>query len=281
MSTDFFAVVVFLFGIVIGSFLNVVIYRLHTGKSLNNRSHCLSCGQHLSSYELVPLLSYLFLRGRCRHCGCFIPYRYFAVELLTGLAFLMAFYVTDDFFVLAIMCILLSALIVGAVYDLFHLIIPDEVSLLVAALAVVFVSYNATVSTAPLLSVVSDALFGGVLAFGVFGFLWLISRGTWMGFADAKLAFGLGMFTGLSGAFSLLVLSFWIGATTSLAVIFLQYLRRKLPVVGGFNYMGHVNMKSEIPFAPFLIVAFLLVFFAGVDVLSLASYVAELVSFKF
>ena len=279
MSGAFYPVVVFLFGLVIGSFLNVVIYRLHTGKSLNDRSHCLSCGHGLSWYELFPLLSYLFLRGRCRHCGCFIPYRYFAVELLTGLAFLLAFYFADNLFALIIMCLLLSALIVGAVYDLYHLIIPDEVSFFVAFTATAFIFYEAVISSSTFFSIVVDSVAGGVLAFGVFGLLWLISHGTWMGFADAKLAFGLGLFVGLAGTFSFLVLSFWIGAITSLTIIFLQYLRRKLLAVGSLTISEHVNMKSEVPFAPFLIAAFLMVFFAGVDVLSLSSYVVELVSF--
>ena len=75
----------FVFGVIIGSFLNVYIYRFHTGKSLSGHSHCLSCGTPLKPYELIPLLSYVFLRGRCRTCGCKIPARYFLVELTAGL----------------------------------------------------------------------------------------------------------------------------------------------------------------------------------------------------
>lgn len=275
MPTGFYAVVIFLFGITIGSFLNVVIYRLHTGKSLNNRSHCLSCGQTLSWYELFPLLSYVFLRGRCRHCGCFIPSRYFIVELLTGLAFLASFYLAENYFIFGLICALLATLIVGAVYDLYHLIIPDEVSYLTLFLAIVFTANEAYFSPLPPLGVITDALAGGALCFGVFASLWLISNGRWMGFADAKLSFGLGLCVGLSGAFSMLVLSFWLGAILSLAIILWQYLRHQLPLLGNRHSAVRVNMKSEIPFAPFIIIAFLLVFLASADVLSMTSYVVQ------
>jgi len=83
-------VTAFGFGVIIGSFLNVLIYRFHTGKSLSGHSHCLSCGTRLCWFELLPLVSYLGLRGRCRTCGCRIPNRYFLVEFATGMAFVGA-----------------------------------------------------------------------------------------------------------------------------------------------------------------------------------------------
>lgn len=320
MPVGFYALVVFAFGVVFGSFLNVLIYRLHTGKSINNRSHCLSCGHNLSWYELFPLLSFLFLRGRCLHCGSSIPYRYVLVEFLTGLAFLLALYTSSGVVIAVLMCVLLSALIVGAVYDLYHLIIPDEVVIAATLLAIVYIVYTAYETSAPFPTFIYDPVLGGIIAFGVFASLFLFSGGKWMGFADAKLAFPLGLFVGIDGAFSLVVLAFWIGAAVSLLVILFQYLRHRLLALGDFNnrrhtpdtfppatsvslleyyaivrpalyfsralffiiskttggkLRGRVTMKSEIPFAPFLVAAFVLVFFAGLNVIDLIIYVSE------
>jgi len=89
LPTSFLLIIAFGFGIIIGSFLNVYLYRFHTGKSLSGSSHCLSCATPLKFYELVPLFSYLFLRGRCRTCSSLVPSRYFLVELLTGILFVI------------------------------------------------------------------------------------------------------------------------------------------------------------------------------------------------
>src|SRR5690606_22028608 len=115
----FYPLVIIAFGLVIGSFLNVVIYRFHTGRSLNDRSHCLSCGKTLRWFELFPIFSYLALRGRCRSCRSFIPYRYALVEALTACLFLLAYLKTLDLFLLPGLLIFLSLLIIVAVYDVY------------------------------------------------------------------------------------------------------------------------------------------------------------------
>src|SRR6056297_1686255 len=83
---------VFIFGLVIGSFLNCLIWRLHTGESLGNRSYCPSCRHQIKWYDNIPLLSFLFLRGKCRYCGKNISWQYPAVEFVTAVLFLYSFY---------------------------------------------------------------------------------------------------------------------------------------------------------------------------------------------
>ena len=134
---SFVAVIAFVFGVIIGSFLNVYIYRLHTGKSLMGSSHCLSCGTDLKPYELVPLFSYLALLGKCRTCRSYIPNRYFLVEILTGALFVGVVLTVADVVTMLHTLFFVSVLVVIAVYDIYHMIIPDE---LVAALVCTVIS---------------------------------------------------------------------------------------------------------------------------------------------
>ena len=261
---------VFVFGAVIGSFLNVVIYRLHTGKSINARSHCLSCGCSLRWYELFPLVSYLLLYGRCGHCRAGIPSRYFLVELLTGLSFVMVWQFTQHPFLLLLLLVLVAVLIVGMVYDLYHMIIPDEIVILVSVLAVTHLLWRHW----PDWGALGTAISAGGLAFLWYGGLWYYSKGRWIGFGDAKLALPLATFLTPLGAFSLIVWSFWIGAVVSLLILGFQQLFNRGQIPLRF-WSGPLKMKSEIPFAPFLVIAFVFVYFFNLDVLSLTSYAIE------
>lgn len=259
-----------LLGLIIGSFLNVFIYRFHTGRSINGSSHCLSCQLSLSWYELLPLVSYTVLRGRCRQCGSYIPSRYFLVELLTGAAFVLSAYFYDGLIWSIWGALFLAVLICVLVYDLYHTIIPDEFSVVLTTLAFVAAAYAGYVAK-DYASVVY-ALVAGAAAAGPFIFLWVISQGRWIGLGDAKLAFPLGVIVGLQAVFSFVVLAFWVGAVLSLIYIGLaKFLSRGQM---GLRIVGRpLTMKSEIPFAPFLILSFLLTVFWGVNVLTLLTYV--------
>lgn len=260
----FYLSVAALFGLIIGSFLNVVIYRLHTGRSLNDRSHCLSCGTPLHWYELFPVVSYVALLGRCRTCGSLIPYRYALVELLTAGAFILSYLKAASAIELILLCGLVSVLIVGLVYDLYHMVIPDEVSYGALGVTALLVSYEAVNGGG--WEAVLMALGGAAAVFLAFASLWFFSRGRAFGFGDAKLALSLGALVGLGGAFSLVALSFWVGVAIVLGALAwraasLHIGRRRRPG-------RRVTMKSEVPFAPFLIIAFGLVYFFHVDVLA-------------
>ena len=265
--------IIFLFGLIIGSFLNVVIYRYHTSRSLNGHSHCLSCGETLRWYELFPLVSYVCLFGRCRTCGCKIPARYFVVELSTALLFLLAFIYVPWGLLVPFSLLLIAVLMVIAVYDIYHMVIPNQLVWISCGFAAVYflLEYGLVWNMSIFLAHAGAALG----AFLFYGGLWFVSKGRWIGFGDAKLAIPLGFMLGIPGAFSFVVFSFWTGAIISLGLMGVPALFRiirahcsSMPVV---NYSKYFTMSSEVPFAPFMIAAFLLVYIFGFDVISLVS----------
>ncbi len=261
----------FLLGLIIGSFLNVVVYRLHTGKTLQGRSRCLSCGKDLRWWHLVPVFSYLALRARCGHCGARISLRYSAVELLTGLLFLFVAYTFSGISIFPHL-ILISALVLIIVYDMLHTIIPDEFIILTSITGILIMATDFFLL--PDVYMLAYHLLGGAVGFLFFAFLWFVSKGRWVGFGDAKLAIPLGFIVGWPGVLSMIMLSFWIGAAVGLTLLGLVRCARALHNRGQMHlrlFRNALTMKSEIPFAPFLIVGFLLVQFLSVDVFLLVS----------
>ena len=236
----------FILGLLIGSFLNVVIYRLNTRKSLGGRSACMSCRHKLSWHELIPLLSFLWLRGRCRKCKTRISLQYPLVELGTGLVFLFLFltlrhnaiYVSSVSFAASYLfyASAFSVLIVITVYDMKHKIIPDRLAFILGLLAFAGLFLFESSVWRPHIPGIMDILSGIILA-APFAALWLISSGKWMGLGDAKLLLGLGWLLGLEISLSGVVLAFWIGAGTGILLMI---------------FSRHYKIKSEIPFAPFL-----------------------------
>ena len=269
LPISFILAIAALFGLIIGSFLNVYIYRFHTGRSLSGSSHCLSCGTPLRPYELVPMVSYLALRGRCRTCASYIPSRYFLVELLTSVLFVGVFMSESSIWLLGIMLTLVSLLVVVAVYDLYHMVIPDEFVFAAVVLALGKWLYLLTIGM-PVTEFFYSLL--AALAAGLFFFLlWYVSKGTWIGFGDVKLVVPLALVLGYGATFSLVVLSFWIGAAVGLLLMLVQKIRRRGQPHLRLLDRG-LTMKSAIPFAPFLILGFLAVYLLGVDVVSLLTY---------
>lgn len=259
-------VFIFLLGTIIGSFLNVVIYRFNTGLPIvKGRSMCMTCSHKLSWYELIPLVSYLFQSGKCRKCKSSISKQYFIVELITGLMFvlislhfLQALFISSYLYVflVTIFVFIFSLLIVISVYDIRHKIIPDKLVYVFIAVSflLIFVNYQTAypLFTWPsLMSILSGPLFAAP-----FAFLWLVSKGKWMGLGDAKLMLGLGFILGPSLGLPSIILSFWIGAIVSLFIMLFSNKK--------------IGMKTEIPFAPFLIVGAFITFIFSIDLFSLA-----------
>jgi len=192
------------------------------------------------------------------------------VELLTGIVFWLAATSAAPYLLQGLMALFLTVLILVLVYDLAHTIIPDEFVLALIVLACVRLVFE--VYTGSSLMVFGWGLLAGLSAAGPFVFLWVISQGRWIGLGDAKLAFPLGIWIGIQGVVSLVMLAFWIGALLSLLIIAIQSLLKR----GQFDLriMGRaLTMKSEIPFAPFLIMAFLAVYIFGIDAFTLITYV--------
>lgn len=257
-----------LLGLIIGSFLNVVIYRLHTGKSLSGNSHCLSCGKKLRAFDLIPLVSYILLRGRCRQCGSYIPVRYFLVELSTAALYLGTYLVAGGFAELLYALAFVSVLVVVIVYDIRHFIIPDKLTLILSGLSMGWLLYEYIQGVSSML--IATNILAALSGTGFLFLLWFVSRGRWIGFGDVKLAFPLGLFAGGSFVFSMIVYSFWIGAFVSLVLIGLAKIER------GKLYLRFatpkLTIKSVVPFAPFLIAGCLLVYYTHFDVLSLFTF---------
>lgn len=270
-----------IFGLILGSFLNVVIYRFHTGRSLSGSSHCLSCGVRLRWFELFPLLSYLCLRGKCRSCGCHIPARYFLVELMTALMAIVIFSKYALTVPFGIVMLLGVVLLIITVYDMYHMVIPDELVVATTVCAVLYIGYTSIGNIGWEIAVRHGGAALGASAF--YGSLWLISKGRWIGFGDVKLALPLGFILGPLGTFSFIVFSFWIGALVSICiltyprvqsgmmfcVVCVKNIFRTCPHAHVAKNSRYFTMKSEVPFAPFMVVAFLLVFLCDVYVLQL------------
>ena len=173
-----------IFGLVIGSFLNVVIHRLPRGASLSHPgSHCPACGAAVRWFDNVPLLSYLWLRGRCRSCGARISWRYPAVELATGLLFAGIVWRHGPDPMTPLWCAFAAALLACAVIDFDHQIIPDEISLGGLCLSLVLVPVLRTAAGADPWGAVAWSAGGAALGGGLF---WLV------GFLHARVSTALG-----------------------------------------------------------------------------------------
>jgi len=248
---------IFVFGAIIGSFLNVVILRYGTGKSFaKGSSQCFSCGKKLSWYELVPIFSFLIQKGRCRGCGSKISIQYPLVELVTGVLFTLILLRSDlsslimeigsRYFEVLFLWVLVSLLIVISVYDLRHFIIPNKVVWIFNGLAFLFIFFK-NLDLGP-------QILSGLAFAGFFALIWLVSRGKWMGFGDAKLALGLGWLLGPTQTFSAFLISFWLGAVVGIGLLVLN---------------KKYSFKSQIPFGPFLVVGALIAFLFDINIFSL------------
>ncbi len=276
---------VFIFGTIIGSFLNVVILRYNTGKNIfgpKERSICFSCAKKLEWYELVPVFSFFFLRAKCSACKSPISWQYPLVEIATGLVFVGIFvqnFSATNFsaIVTVLYAAIWSLLIVITVYDFRHKIIPDGLVYTFASLSLI--SAFLTGSGGGFLG----SILAGVVFFAFFAGLWLVSGGRWLGFGDAKLVLGVGFLLGFFGGLSALALAFWIGAVVSIFLLSLSWLGKELnkrlvdkkdkKVVQSSGLRGRLftlTMKSEIPFAPFIILGTLIVFFCSIDIFGTA-----------
>lgn len=256
---------IFLLGSIIGSFLNVVIYRFNTGMTMvRGRSICMTCNRNLRWYELIPILSFLIQSGKCRRCASRISHQYPIVEFGTAIIFaLIAFKfmpilaVSFWSYLLAVVLyiFIFCLLIVISVYDLRHKIIPDK--LVYTFIAISFLSMFLNYSGFGHLLVIPSwqSLLAGPILSLPFVSLWYFSKGRYMGLGDGKLILGIGWLLGLSAGLCVIILSFWIGTIISLMVMY--WSKKKL------------NMKSEIPFAPFLIISILITFIFSLDLFSL------------
>lgn len=244
------AIFIFIFGTVIGSFLNAFIWRLSVEESvLKGRSHCVHCSHDLSAGDLIPIVSFLLLKGKCRYCKKSISWQYPLVEIATGVLFVCAYTVfiqavptgllfalasgehARELLILARDLFFISALMVLFVYDVRWYLLPDVVTIpaIVIALAL-----NLMLGM-DFLNLLLAAVVGG----GFFLAQYVVSRGTWIGGGDIRLGALMGVMLGWPAVLYALFIAYIGGAIIS---IFLLALKKK-------------GMKSEIPFGPFLCAA--------------------------
>ena len=252
----------FLFGLIIGSFLSVIVSRTETGESIiSGRSKCPKCKKKIKSYDLVPVLSFFILRGECRNCKNKISAFYPLIEIVTGTCFALLYWrfysvfaSFDSYLFLAIHMIIISALVVILFYDSFYLIIPDKItypvlgSIVLLSLVNIFAGLDFFVYNPNLLQWLIGVVIGG----GLFLFLVLISKEKWMGWGDVKLGFLLGAFLGYPLILVGLFFAFLLGSIFGVTLI---ALKKK-------------KMQDMIPFGPFLVIGSLIALFFGRYILS-------------
>lgn len=259
-----YSLVWFLFGTIFGSFLNVLVLRYHSGRSILGRSHCASCNKALTYKELVPVFSFILLKGHCSSCGSRVSYQYPIVEIISGVMFVLVASLALPVFSTIFLIIIFWLLLFISVYDLNHTIVPNEAVYLVAILSIIF---SSGLSNNPLVG----QIMAGLILAAPFYILWKLSSGKWMGLGDAKVALAIGFLLGLQNGLSAIIISFWVGAVVSILVLFFNW-QRKLRLMRNSKLKLSLRARTigvEVPFAPFMAISTFIVFFFEVDVFNL------------
>lgn len=247
-------VVAFVFGLVYGSFLNVVILRFDEWRTiLTGRSRCPDCRADLKWYDLIPVISYATLKGKCRYCGRPISWRYPVVETATGFllagGYLMVFSqgglgLASQIFAFAAFIIVVGCVMAMFFHDLKEMMIPDFFGYLLLASGLIF---SLLYYQNPL-----HSLYGALIGFVPVALLVYPSGGTWMGEGDVKLAAGLGLVAGFPNAIAMMALAFLLGGLYGALLLITK----------------QAKLKTAVPFGPFLIIGGLLAFFWGATIVS-------------
>ncbi|MDA3840721.1 MAG: prepilin peptidase [Patescibacteria group bacterium] len=249
-------------GLIIGSFLNALLYRLHEGETIMGRSYCPKCKKQIAWYDNIPVFSFIFLRGKCRKCHEKISWQYPAVEFITGILFLYAFWNIFEFRILnfdiayflstfnfhlltlARDLFFISIMIIIFIYDLKWYLILDRVTL--PAIAIIF-GINLFLGLSW-----TNLLIGAFIGGGFFLAQFIVSRGRWIGGGDIRLGLLMGVMFSWPMILLAILLAYLIGSVIS---IFL--------VVFGMKKWG-----SEVPLGIFLTTASIITLFWGNQILS-------------
>lgn len=256
------ALVIFLYGLAVGSFLNVLIFRLPKNKSLFGFSKCPLCRKKIAWPDNIPVLSFIFLKGRCRHCRLKISYQYPLVELAAGFLFLLFFLAYKENPAFLIYALFLTSLLMAiALIDFRHFVIPGKLVLagfLVSFLYLLFINYHLLLPAPDLISSsFKDSLFGLTSFGGILWLLFLITKGKGLGFGDVILASFLGFVFGARNSIDLFYLSFFIGFIWGIIILASKKgsLKSKIPfglVLGaaaiiflltGFNFLNLIDFE--------------------------------------
>ena len=246
----FYSFLTFILGVCLGSFANVCIYRLpKTKQIISGRSFCPKCKKKINWYDNLPIISFLFLSGKCRKCKKVIPLRYLIVELITGISFLLIYLNFENLYTITFLSILSLILIVIFFIDLENFIIPDSLNFIIMGLALLK-NFLPNFDTS-LIHEINQSIIGGMVGYLS---IWLIiylyktfKKIDGMGFGDAKLMAGIGLLFGWQS------IPFILFVSSILGLIFVvPSLIKK-----------QKTMRTEIPFGPFIIAACLIYFAQG------------------
>ncbi|MBE34073.1 MAG: prepilin peptidase [Opitutaceae bacterium] len=266
----FFPIVVFVLGSCIGSFLNVVIYRVPAGQSIvTPSSHC-GCGLPIAWYDNIPILSWFILQGRTRCCGQSYSFRYAIVELLTALLFLACWFAFPPAKALVGM-LFISILISATFIDLDHMIIPDVFTIgggvlgvLLSMLIPALHGHDSGFFIVDSLRSVTDGLLGLLIGSGVVLWIALIAeavlRKEAMGFGDVKFLGAIGAFCGWQGAVFAMFGGAIVGTVWFLIAVIWQKIRGKLTAVAPpaetpEGEPADIGFGVHVPFGPMLAIA--------------------------
>jgi prepilin signal peptidase PulO-like enzyme (type II secretory pathway) len=249
----FFLFFIFLLGLIIGSFLNCLVWRVYSGEGMTKRSYCPKCKHQIAWYDNVPVLSFILLKGKCRHCQEKISYQYPLIELVTGLLFLLSWWhimgtgvPSYEFQVTSLVELLCYWLIVFVmlaifVFDARWYLIPDKITL--PAIAVIFVlnlylGFNW-----------QNLVISGIIGGSFFLLQFVISRGKWIGGGDIRMGVLMGVALGLTGLAVALFLAYIIGSLVGISLMAL----------------GRKKWGSQVPFGIFLSTGCLISLFWGAE----------------
>ncbi len=246
----FYSLIIFLLGTCLGSFANVCIYRLPKSKQIiSGRSFCTRCKKKIIWYDNLPLISFIFLNGKCRNCNKSISLRYFIVELITGIIFLLIYFNYKDFNTIVFLSVLALILIMIFFIDLENFIIPDILNFSIMGLALLknfLPNFNTS-----LIHEINQSIIGGIVGYLS---IWLIiylyktlKKIEGMGLGDAKLMAGVGLLFGWQSIPFVLFVSSILG----LFFVVPSLIKKQK------------NLRTEIPFGPFIILACLVYFAYG------------------
>ena len=246
----FVSILAFLIGICLGSFANVCIYRLPKNKQIiTGRSFCPKCKKIIKWFDNVPLISFLLLNGKCRKCHKPISLKYFIIELITGIGFLLIYLNFNNYLTIVFLSVLFLLYLIIFFIDLKHFIIPDGLNFSIMALAI-FKNFLPNFNTS-FIHDFNQSIIGGIvgyLSIWIIIYLYqIIKKIEGMGLGDAKLMTGMGLLFGWQSIPFVL----FISAVLGLIFTTPSLINKKK------------NLRSKIPFGPFIIAACLIYFLYG------------------
>ncbi len=258
----YIALIIFVLGLCIGSFINAFEYRIENKMGIKGRSLCPHCKHQLSWQDLVPVISYTLLRGKCRYCAKEISPQYPIVELLTGLTFLGVFLKlglpTDPKSVLSLLIILFICFVAVLVglhdYKTTYILSSWVYIGIIAAVILAAINYPGDIAWQPVLNYALPYVFSALVPGLLFYSLYFFSKGKWMGEGEYELAALMGLTLGLPLVIPAYYFAFIVGSVVGLALVYIS--KRK-------------QMNSEIPFGPYLMAGLIFSLIFGQQIVDL------------